>query len=733
MKQIDQAFFMACAFFQLTGLAQPLTESPDKIFLARPLWCEHAPEAGLVYVCTAGDLYALEEKTGALRWKKDGSKFNCFTTWINAGGRILEINTDANRKELDLAYTILDPLTGVETGESVLAGVRNINNYLPLPDNSGLVISYEKGVLVHKHGERKARLVSDKPNLNCNYFFPDGKTLLLTEKTAHETRGTGIVRLIDVAEGKETGEYYLDKGWELAWADISSRDQIVLKQWHEELDPNRVEPLRIADGRTGKIIRETAPVDVNFRANWTPDGRFLCAHNFFAGNTMLFDPETGATRGDFPPEGHNLVDVTKITWTNDWPVLFTLDSGGALFRWPGGPDSPPEKLLGENVFLRGTCVSLPGRGLDMLFSRENRREQTKHYWLQRIDNGQILREWNLSWNKDNESGLPFHHENSPVLLLKIWDRSKDHSSVMRTLKILAEGDGGVLWEGTGEPKLLTPDGRHFIIQSEEKEYGLYAVGSDTPAVVWKMETPGEYIRDFYASDNGAVVVVARYESAEVIRIDENYRRVPLKIPRNWWFEKMFTRDGNLLLAGGRGKAALFDAHTGEPVRSFVEEEKVYPNYSNKSQAGFLESTMMTVADMAGTVTDRFKTSPLLDACFAGDEHFVVTSGQGVVIRVWDRETGRLVRTIHPEISDQRDQNGNINTRAVFSKNGDYVFCHNANGYGEAALWSVLEGVKLRRYLFPLGGTGSVAVADDGSAVIAHKDGNIERWPGKVTK
>lgn len=357
MKQIDQAFFMACAFFQLTGLAQPLTESPDKIFLARPLWCEHAPEAGLVYVCTAGDLYALEEKTGALRWKKDGSKFNCFTTWINAGGRILEINTDANRKELDLAYTILDPLTGVETGESVLAGVRNINNYLPLPDNSGLVISYEKGVLVHKHGERKARLVSDKPNLNCNYFFPDGKTLLLTEKTAHETRGTGIVRLIDVAEGKETGEYYLDKGWELAWADISSRGQIVLKQWHEELERNRVEPLRIADGRTGKIIRETAPVDVNFRANWTPDGRFLCAHNFFAGNTMLFDPETGATRGDFPPEGHNLVDVTKITWTNDWPVLFTLDSGGGRFSAGPGDRIPRLRNCSGKTYFCAVPVS----------------------------------------------------------------------------------------------------------------------------------------------------------------------------------------------------------------------------------------------------------------------------------------------------------------------------------------------------------------------------------------
>ncbi|MFC2123786.1 WD40 repeat domain-containing protein [Bacteroidota bacterium] len=141
--------------------------------------------------------------------------------------------------------------------------------------------------------------------------------------------------------------------------------------------------------------------------------------------------------------------------------------------------------------------------------------------------------------------------------------------------------------------------------------------------------------------------------SELLNINENEEIRTKKV-----FNVDFSPDGKLLLSASGGALRLWDASSGNLVRSFTTDRHHYSESNNWYKMG---------------------------ACFSPDGNYVVT---GVLTRVYmfDLESGEQVR----EFTGRKS---NI-TSVCFSPDGKYIY---AAGPGPIWMWDVETGEKVRQF------------------------------------
>lgn len=97
--------------------------------------------------------------------------------------------------------------------------------------------------------------------------------------------------------------------------------------------------------------------------------------------------------------------------------------------------------------------------------------------------------------------------------------------------------------------------------------------------------------------------------------------------------------------------------------------------------------------------------------------------------LWDTETGKLIRTIDPELPQKRGDGGFIRNTITLSGNGAYALTYNTEGFDTGTLWDLEKGVKIRCYTFEGASQIDAAVSEDGDRVYAIIDGDLHYLAG----
>jgi WD40 repeat protein len=235
------------------------------------------------------------------------------------------------------------------------------------------------------------------------------------------------------------------------------------------------------------------------------------------------------------------------------------------------------------------------------------------------------------------------------------------------------------------------------------------------------------------SDDGKRMALNNGEFIEVTDLSGDYpRRAMNSGDRHfWWVKLCFSPDGSRLLCGGINSAWLMDAASGALLRTFEETERFADLY--QYQGGFWDSLANTAKDWAGMVTDRFKGENQLEIAFSEGGSRVITHVSGQIIRVWDTESGKLLRTIHTYMPEKRNAQGDIRNTITLSTNGRFAFACNLDNKGPAGLWSLDDGTLLRKYQFPESSWLYGVPQDDGKSLLVLNSGDLYRWPGAEDK
>jgi WD40 repeat protein len=311
-------------------------------------------------------------------------------------------------------------------------------------------------------------------------------------------------------------------------------------------------------------------------------------------------------------------------------------------------------------------------------------------------------------------------------------RQEDNNSEYGFGVFAKDADKSVL-QGHGRPLCLSPDGRYMVLQQEKNSAMLFDLtGQSTPCEFTAAENKYYQYMQAAFSDDGKWLAVNVSPEMELVSMTEGFPRKKLPKSGSWiGFPVHFSPDGTRILCRGGDRAFLYDTEKGTLLQTFVEPERFLPMYE---YSGSVWNNILTSAkEWAGLVTDTFKSVNGLECTFTGNGTRVITYASGQVIRVWDSSTGQRLQTIYTKLPEKRDERGQIRNEITFSKNGDYAFAFNQDGFSTASLWSVSDGILLRRYQLP-GGINTwtqVVVSDDGAVYII-SDGDLNRWAGRKT-
>jgi WD40 repeat protein len=231
---------------------------------------------------------------------------------------------------------------------------------------------------------------------------------------------------------------------------------------------------------------------------------------------------------------------------------------------------------------------------------------------------------------------------------------------------------------------FSPDGRSVLTAAEGRPAELWDVS--TGALTASLEGSGGPEAADFSSDGRLMVTSAGEDRVGVW--DATTRRLLRAFEPDPLSGATISPDGSLLLTfrdfAGEPNGAIWDVASGEKLRQF------------EHGIGIIEGT------------------------FAPDGRTILAVGRDNVARLWDVDTGKLVREFRGHT--------NIMWRGTFSPDGRYVFT--ASQDKSARMWDVQTGQQVR--YFPghaLSSVASVAVSPDGKQVaIGSYDGFIQLAP-----
>lgn len=174
----------------------------------------------------------------------------------------------------------------------------------------------------------------------------------------------------------------------------------------------------------------------------------------------------------------------------------------------------------------------------------------------------------------------------------------------------------------------------------------------------------------------------------------------------------FSRDGKrLLTAGGDNSVRLWDAETGELIRSFegnVIRAAISPDGS-RVLAGAVDGLAYLWDAESGRLVRTFRaprTAPIYSVAFSSDGAYVLTGTLGEA-RLWSAESGDSLRTF-------QGHRGSV-VSVAFSRDGSRILT--ASDDSTARLWDVHTGDVIRVFLGHENGVHSAIFLGDGERIL----------------
>ncbi len=708
--------------FDTTALGQVnlLTEPEKCLFLGTPYQLAYLQEDNLALMSNGGGVYGFDVATGAQRWHR-------FLV-SHRGGRGVEFRGRQVLSWSDQGVFLLDATTGKETWWRHDTRCGAVCRASLSPDENRVVAVCEQGILLYGVKDRSQRVL---PVLREFLgWLPGGKAILFSGISWDRDKATRKWQLLDT----DTGNVTLCRDEPGSWYDpspvFSSLGQ--LAEWSE--NDHGGGTLKVRDARTGTTLHEFGDVgNLSQTLYWLKDGKRLLCPTADRKEARVIDAETGTVQFSLSGEGHCFVFIAPFEDASGTVWTFSKDGSNHRYAWKLVPEGTPVRIL-DGTRIAPSYFWPSGSGPGRLATTIMEEDRLLVYSAYNMDDMSKMAEWRCRISKPRYGGIIVNKTLTHAACSCRATTDNESRPKNQVFSLHVRDRESPIRTGRGRVQAISPDGRLLVVQTDDKESCLYDAENDRVLSLFTVEFEGDYPRYMPASfsDDGKRVAVNTTRSVEVTDLSGDYPRRTMASPP----EKegsigegtpLFSPDATRVLCSGNNCARLFDAGSGALLHTFEETERFAFPYPEGY--GFFGNLFTMAKDWAGVVTDRFKYNNRVETLFMDGGSQVVTFTAGQIIRVWDAESGRLLRTIRTGLPEKRNAEGRINNQITLSSNGRFAFSSNGDNFAPAVLWSVTDGVPLRRYQLPESSWGFGLPTEDGKSVVVSSNENLYRWQG----
>ena len=527
-----------------------------------------------------------------------------------------------------------------------------------------------------------------------------------------------------------------------------SGNEVLVSDWLHNREPEHV--LRTYNLETGEIAKEFDAAISN-----TSEGgvRKLNNHNFYfwedKDSRLLH--RLDAVSGDFVsvpfPETHEVWSQMGIFEDPEGHFWFTtIDDDQNFFLLPFDHDAPHRKLIDGKMFVPGHWTSNKLYPPYLWVPNESRtNSRTCVYWL---DGMEKVADW---------PGV-LECVNADMTLGAVRMRVMEETAMTVATCLLRNDSDTPLFKVKGVPLALSRDGRYLVIEGggfidirtpgmTDEDYNklekrlsdeasIHIIEVESQQVVALIEADRHSNKAIFSPDSRFLALYSA-GTLKVIDTGDGFVKKMLFVPgmEQFWPNSLcFSPDNKYLLTSVQGQADVFDTVSGRHIITF-RETKRFPRFavSGSGDPNLLQRTESKVRDFIGQYTDLGKNIPQIRTKFAKDGAQVVTIAENMLIRIWDTETGRLIRTIDCGLPEKRGDGGFIRNTITLSGNGAYALAYNWEGFDTGTLWDLEKGVKIRCYTFEGASHIEAAVSEDGTKVYAMINGDLHYLSGAPKK
>ena len=699
--------------------ADVVTEPERCVFLGVPYQCAFLEEEHLFLMANGGGVYAFDTLSGEQRWHRYLVSANGNQAAVFDGSQVLAWS--------EQGVFLLDAATGREVWWRRESQLGRTNSAHLSPDKNRVLVCGEQGSRLYGLKDRSQRALASMYGFHG--WFTGGQSFLFFRYESVEERRVRKWNVMDADTGTVTPCFEEPYSWEEPMPSFSTGGQLV----HLSVDEQGAGTLVIRDARTGGTVREFKNTDRLSRGvMWLRDGTQIFCLTEDRREARVVNPETGAVELALSGEGHLFLPRPPFTDANGAVWVFSRDGNNSIHAWKLVSGGAPQKMIDGARLAPGNFYfdrSQPGR-LSVMGMEE---ERLWVYAVYALEDMAKLAAWRCRVPKQLYGGFLVNRALTHGVASFTVREDGYNRPANRRFGMYVQGREEPVRSGRGNVMAVSPDARYLAVQTEDRQACLYDAETDRVAAVYSVreDEEGQRYMNAVFSDDGKRLAVNTTEAVEVTELSDGFPRRTLASNRNTRSYSLilrFSPDGTRLLEGGVNCAWLHDAASGALLHTFEETERFANRYSYRG-GGFLSSLAESAKDWAGLLTDRFKQGEMVGVTFVEDGARVVTHTAGQVIRVWDAESGRMLRSVHTELPEKRNGDGRINNQIMVSENGRFAFAANADGFSPAALWSLDDGALLRKYELPASSWINGVPLADGTAVYVMTNANLYRWSG----
>jgi WD40 repeat protein len=269
-----------------------------------------------------------------------------------------------------------------------------------------------------------------------------------------------------------------------------------------------------------------------------------------------------------------------------------------------------------------------------------------------------------------------------------------------------------------------------VVFSPDGQFVLTA--GDTTARLWNVNT-GQQIRIFaghtgavnsaaFSPDGGVVLTGSWDKTARLWDVATGHQTRSFNADEIAVHAVAFSPNGrSVLTAGMIGTARLWDAATGRQILSFKTkdlESSVAFSPDGRSVLTNLDDAAVLYDAVTGQHIRTFTghTSGDASLAFSPDGRFLLTGGRDNTARLWDMTTGQQIREFD-------GHTGAINSAAI---SADGLFALTGSSDNTARLWDIATGRQIRQFAGHTSEVNSVAFSPDGHLLLTGSDDRTAR-------